>query len=476
MKLGESMNQKIALVGFGVFAFAGFIIGMQMPFEPILNSLGHLVLMALLITVGFWIFKPGGISYTASGAFFMAMLLSFGMKPSQVFSGFTSPAVWSLIPALFFGFVLAKTGLGKRIAYFGMKKARLSYPGILVIWVAIGIVLSMLTPSITVRVVIMIPIALNCVDLCQLKPGSKGRSLILLTALGMALIPGTAWPSGSLAGPIISGLFSGVEGLRPITFFSWVQVAMMPMALISLIMVVGGYFVLRPEESLQVSRKTFEEEYEKLGKIKREEQITGILLIITFFLLATSSLHKIPDAAICLTAFFLLVVFKIIQTPEISSGISWDLVVFNGIAMSMSTVFQASGVSKWLSIVLVPLFEPLEGSPLLFSVVVLIGLFLWRFIDIALLIPTMAILVTILPEISAVAGVDPIIFVPLFCISLNAFFMSYQNMFALVAEANMQGRGWTATHLLRYGTLYFIAGIISVSVAVPYWESSGLFR
>lgn len=470
------MNQKVSLAGFGIFIVAGFIIGVQMPFEPILNSLGHLVLMALFITVGFWIFKPGGISYTASGAFFMAMLLSFGMKPSQVFSGFTSSAVWSLIPALFFGFVLAKTGLGKRIAYFGMKKTRLSYPGILSIWVVIGIILSMLTPSITVRVVIMIPIALNCVDLCRLESGSKGRSLILLTALGMALIPGTAWPSGSLAGPIISGLFSGVEGLKPITFSSWIQVAMMPMMLISAIMVIGGYFVLRPEEPLQVSRQTFDEEYRKLGKMKREELITGVILMLTFFLLATSSFHRIPDAAICLTAFFLLVVFKIIQTPEISSGISWDLVVFNGIAMSMSTVFQASGVSKWLSVVLVPFFSPLGGQPLLFSTVVLTGLFLWRFIDIALLIPTMAILVTILPEISAVAGVDPIIFVPFFCISLNAFFMSYQNMFALVAEANMQGRGWTSSHLLRYGILFFVAGIISVSVAVPYWENIGLFK
>ncbi|MGI6119528.1 MAG: hypothetical protein ACOYIB_02985, partial [Desulfosporosinus sp.] len=53
------------------------------------------------------------------------------MPPATVFSGFTSPALWTLIPALFLGFVLAKTGLGKRIAYLGMKSTKLSYAGIL---------------------------------------------------------------------------------------------------------------------------------------------------------------------------------------------------------------------------------------------------------------------------------------------------------------------------------------------------------
>ena len=43
-------------------------------------------------------------------------------------AGYTSSAVWVLIPALFFGFALIKTGLGKRIAYFVLKTFE---PGIL---------------------------------------------------------------------------------------------------------------------------------------------------------------------------------------------------------------------------------------------------------------------------------------------------------------------------------------------------------
>jgi len=473
----SSLREKLSMawIGFGLFLALGLLVGIAMPFQPQLNALGHRVLMALLITIGFWIFKPAGISYAASGSLFMAVLLALGFKAGTVFTGFTSTAVWSLIPALFFGFVLSKTGLGKRIAYLGMKSTKLSYPGILIMWAVIGVVLSILTPSITVRVVIVIPIAMNCVELCGLKQGSKGRSLILLTAWAMALIPGTGWSTGSLAGPIISGLYAGVAELGPIAFNNWFKIVMLPAALISVIMLVAGYYVLRPSEPLSISKDTFAEEYLKLGYMSINEKISGSILLIAFAFLATSSVHRIPDAAICLTALFALVATGTIKTPEISSGISWDLVMFFGVAMSLSTVFVASGVSKWLSTVLVPLFEPLAGNPWLFVFVVMTALFLWRFIDIALLIPTMAILVPILPQIAAATGVNPQVWVSLFCIALNSCFLGYQNMFALVAEANMQGKGWTAGHLTRYGVLYFIASLVSLLVAVPYWISIGMF-
>ena len=62
------------------------------------------------------IFKPFKLSYSAGGLFLAFFALALGLKPGIVFSGFTQSAIWTLIPALFFGFTLQKTGLGKRIA------------------------------------------------------------------------------------------------------------------------------------------------------------------------------------------------------------------------------------------------------------------------------------------------------------------------------------------------------------------------
>lgn len=470
------MDKKLSIIGFIGFLSLGLIAGIMKPFQPDLSTQGHYVVMMLLITIGLWIFKPLDIPFSISGAFFMASMLALGIPPANVFSGFVGTAVWSLIPALFFGFVLAKTGLGKRIAYLGMKNTRLSYIGILFMWVVIGVVLSALTPSITVRVVIVTPIALNCVNICKLPQGSRGRSLILLTAWSMALIPGTGWLTGSLAGPILNGFFATVPELGAISFNDWAKVSLLPALLISVLTVVGGYVALKPEEKLKLTKEAFVLEYKKLGPMSRQEKIAGVILVAAFSMFVTNSLHHIPDAATCLAAWFLLTAAGIIESSEISSGISWDLVLFIGTAMGLSSIFAKVGVSKWISSIIVNALAPVSGNPWIFVYAVLLAMFLWRFIDIATFIPTMAILSAVLPQVSMAYGVNPLVWVPLITIALNAFFMSYENMFALVAEANLVDKGWTSKHFGIYGTVYFVASLIAMAVAIPYWTALGMFR
>lgn len=468
-------KNKISLVGFAVFFVLGVFIGLLNPFRPELSSHGHLILMMLIITIGLWIFKPGEVPFSISGGLFMASLLAVGVPANNVFSGFAGTAVWTLISALFFGFVLAKTGLGKRIAYLGMKNTRLSYAGILIMWAIIGIALSVLTPSITVRIVIVTPIALNCVNICNLPEGSKGRSLVLLTAWAMALIPGTGWLTGSLAGPILSGFYAAVPELGAIEFNAWAKVSLLPITITSLLTVIGGYIVLKPSEPLNLSRDVFIEEYKKLGPMSKEEKITGAILVGTFIMFVTNSWHGIPDAATCLTAWFLLSLAGVIKVNEVSAGINWDLVIFIGTAMGIGSVFAHSGVSIWMSSILIDALKPIAGNPWLFVYIVLLLMFLWRFVDIAVFVPTMAIIVAILPQVAEVYGIHPMVWAPLLCIAMNAFFLSYQNMFALVAEANMAGKGWTPKHLGQYGVVYFVASMLTMLIAIPYWISIGMF-
>lgn len=470
------MFKGIHMLGFGAFLVLGLLVGISQPFGPALSGQGHYIIMMLLVTIGLWIFKPRGIPFSVSSALFMASLLAIGLPAATVFSGFTSSAVWSLIPALFFGFVLAKTGLGKRIAYLGMKSTKLSYAGILFMWAVIGLVLSALTPSITVRVVIVIPIALNCVNICKLPERSKGRSLILLTAWAMAVIPGTGWLTGSLAGPILSGFYTSVPKLGPIAFNDWARVQFLPAMLISTLTVIGGYFVLKPSEPLKLTKEVFNEEYKKLGSMNQQEIFTSIVLVGAFLLFLTNSLHHIPDAATCLVGWFLLSAAGIIKANEISTGISWDLVIFIGTAMGFGAVFAQSGVSKWMASIIVPALAPISGSPWIFVYSVLLVMFIWRFVDIAAFIPTLAIISAITPQISESYGINPLVWIGLLCIPLNAFFMSYQNMFALVGEANMGGKGWNAKHFAQFGTVYFIASMISMIVIIPYWISIGMFK
>ena len=457
-----------------ILILIGVIIASTKPFIGDLNELGHYSLMIIIITISLWIFKPFGLPMSVTSGLFLGSLLIIGVAPNIVFSGFSGGSVWTLIPALFYGYALSKTGLGKRIAFFFMKSIKITYPTLLLTWTIIGIFLSMLTPSITVRVIIVTPIALNCVEACGIAKNSKGRSLVLITAWAMAVIPGTAWLTGSLSGPILSGFYASVPELPAITFPIWLKVSLLPIFLIIIIMVVLAYFVLKPKEKLDVSKELFKNKYKELGKVSFNEKITLMTLVVSFMFFTTSSIHKIPDSAICLIGLFILALFKVIEGGEISTGISWDLVIFIGTTMGFGTIFAETGISSWLSKIIIDLIAPITTNPWVFIYGILIVFFLIRFIDVAVFVPTMAVISSIVPDLFNAYGINYFIWIPLLCIPMNSFFLSYTNMFALVAESNLKEDGWQSNHLSIYGMIYFVATMIAMTIAIPYWDKLGL--
>lgn len=472
-----NLSFKVTDLCFIVMLIIGLFVGLAKPWVPELTPIGHLVVMALIVTIGLWIFKPLNMPNSISGCLFLLFTLALKIAPAQVFSGFTSTALWTLIPALFFGYVLIKTGLGKRIGYLVIKMFEPSYPKLILAFVIVGLILSALTPSITVRCVIIIPIAVSVIEACKLELKSKGSALLLLSAWVMAMIPGTGWLTGSLNGPIIMGMYDAVPDLKGIiTFSSWSQVMFLPAELLSVLLIVGGYFALRSEQPISLTKEYFQEEYSKLGPFSREEIYSAIILTGCFLMFVTNRIHLIPDAATCLAGLFLLTATGVIKAQEIGSGISWDLVIFIGVAMSFGAVFGATGVSKWLIGILVPMIKPLTTSPWLFVFSIIMLFFVLRFFDVAVFIPTMAIIVPIIPEISKSFGINPLVWISLFVMASNCFFLSYQNMFAMVAESIARERAWTSSQISRYGLVYFAVTLITLLVTVPYWISIGMFK
>ena len=96
----------------GIF-LAGIAVGVLRPFAPALDMLGHRVLAVLIWVTGLWILEPFGLSVGASSCCLFALMLLAGLPAGTVFSGFTQTSVWTMVPALFFGYALKKTGLGQ---------------------------------------------------------------------------------------------------------------------------------------------------------------------------------------------------------------------------------------------------------------------------------------------------------------------------------------------------------------------------
>ena len=468
------MNKKISLTGTGIVLIGCIILAVAAPLKGELGEQGQLALVGILLTLGIWIFRPFGIPFSAGALFFAAYMLAIGLPAPTIFTGFTHTALWTLIAALFFGFVLQKTGLGHRIAFLIIRLFKPSYLSLILAWTLIGIVLSILTPSMTVRVAIMMPIAVNCCQLCGLKPGSRGNSLILLTAFLMALIPGEGWLTGSLTGPVIQGSYEGVEALKGmITSSSYLKVCFLPLELAAGLTLVGSLIFMRPKEKLSQEAGLALKEM-KSEPITRDEIVTAVILVAAFVLFFFGESLGIPSLLVCLGATFLFFIFGIIKPTEVGTAISWDLIVFLGMALALGGICQETGIVDWISSLVVPVLKPLAGNPYLFVGVVTAFLFLWHFIDIACYFPTFMILPPLLPAIKEACGIDPMVFVPILALACCAFFMSYQNQWVLMSEGIAGERSWLPKHRVKYAIIYFVAAIIAILVSVPLYQSWGL--
>ena len=440
-----------------------------------LSTMAQLMMGGIVITLAIWIFKPFKLSYSAGGLFLASFALAVGLKPAAVFSGFTQSAIWTLIPALFFGFALQKTGLGKRIAMGILKLFKPSYTSLVLAWVMIGVALSLLTPSGTVRVAIMIPIAAQCCELYRLEKGSKGNSLILLTAFAMAILPGSGWMTGVLWGPIISGMINSVPETQGLVVFdNWFSVMFLPVMIITVLLVIGSYFALAPKSKLQAEAIEAINE-EAASKISKHEIIAGAILISVFTMFLTGRFHGLPDASVCLAAVFLLFLSGVLETKDFNTGVNWDLIIFIGFALSFSALFNETGISSWFAGIVVPALAPIAGNPYMFMFSIMTFVFLWRFFDVALFIPTIAILVPILPAIQEAYGISPLVWLFVFVIGGNSFVMAYQNMWAMMSRSIAGDRAFTNKHLGIYGIIYFAASYVAMAITIPMWVSAGLF-
>jgi len=435
--------------------------------------------MGLLVGVGFWIFQPGKIPFSVSACLVMAIFLMAGVDRQLVFQGFIKDATWILIPATAFGYVLTKTGLGRRVAFLVIKAFNPTYRNMTFAWLIIGLILSAFTPSILIRIAIVMPIAAGCAATLKLKPDSNGNAFIVLIAWAMAIIPGSGWLTGSLWGPITMGMYGRAEGLEGVcTPGSWMSAMMLPMFVLTGLIVTGLYIALKPGKLTAQSRDAFVEEYRELGPWSRDEKLATVILVITFLLFLTAPLHGMGVVPTCLGAFFLLFAVRVLEPNDVVNGVAWNLIVFLGSVLALPGIFANAdvGVSRWIEGLLFPVVSHFGKNPWMFVLIVPLLLFAWRFLDIAWMIPTMALLVSMLPSIHSEFGIHPLVTSCLMIMAGNFAFLHYMQPFALMGSAIAKERSWTPNQLLRYGVVYLVSCSITLAISIVYWQATGFIK
>ena len=486
------MDRKI--LGALLFTLLGLIVILLQPFTGSgLEPLGHQILGAVIIALGLWIFKPNNVPLFAgcSVVIFcsLAMIAAHAragmLNPAtgnpftsaEIFSistnGFVTSTVWTLLPALYFGFVLQKTGLGKRLAYMVLKSFKPSWASMALSWLIIGVILSALTPSITVRIAIVIPIAMGIVEACKLEPRSRGSAFVLILAWGMCVFPGTGWLTGSLSGPIMQG-FLPADMKMYATNAEWIRILCLPWMIITVLFAALSFIIAKPKQPIGIAVDTFREEYKSLGPITKNETIVLVTLIACLVLFFTESVHGVPTSATALAALFIFIMTGIIQPPELNTGINWDVVLFFGATVGLSSLFRFAHITSWFEPIIKPTIVSLAPSPLIFMLVFTAGMLLIRFIDVPWGFTTIALVASITSMLYNDFSYHPLVVTMAFLIAINFFLLNYQQPWMLMAEGMIQGRGWAPNHMLLFGCIYVVSAFVALVIAVPYWSSIGV--
>lgn len=464
--------KSVIFPGIMCLVIVSFFIGLYQPFSG-LSSQGHYVLGVVITSLGLWIFRPATLPFLAGGALLMGGCLAFKVPLTAVAGGYASSAIWVLIPALFFGFALAKSGLGRRIAYFVLKLFQPSYLTISLSWFIIGLILSALTPSITVRLSIVMPIAMSVVEACKIPERSRGSALIGLVAWGTALLPGTAWLTGSLWGIFMMGFYPAE--IKPlVTFNSWLIYMAFPWFLITIIFLALTYLALKPKEPLTIPSETFKKRYAELGKMSTQEIMVAVILISTLVLFTTEKLHGISTASVALLAFVALMLTGTITFQDISSGVNWDIINFFGVVIGLSAVFVHTGISAWLRPLIEPAILSYASQPTLFLLMLTAVFWIVRFVDVPWGFSTIAIAAPVFIPLYKDFGLHPALVSVAVIAAGNSFFLPYQQPFIMIGDAMSKSRGWTSSHVSIAGVIYALAVIISILVSSFYWRALGL--
>jgi anion transporter len=465
MAAGISTKRTSLWVAIAIAAGVGIA---AMPEPAGLSHIGQSVLAITAFTAILWASQV--INNGISSVLMMALLIAAGVKPPLALSGFSAPPFWVLLTVLFYGFAMKKTGLAQRISYYILSLFPSTYWGILSAFFAIGFVLALGIPSMTVRTAIMIPIAWALVQSLGIPPRSRGSALIILTAVEMAVIPGLAFLYGALSGPIVESAFQAKH--LPLTWLSYARYLTFPTLLLCALILVANQIVLRPDNAIDASPEFARERLRGLGPFRHPELITGLVVLCSIVFWTTDRYHHLPSFFAGMIAMVVFALTGILRDEDIGTGVSWPLLLYLGGIFGLANIIQEYKITNWLAAYLVPIAHGLISNTVVLLLVVAVSMFVLRFLDPSSFIAISVLFLSVVDVTSAV-GIPPLVLMSAVLLSSVPFWMTYQNFWIAMSESLTSAEAFTNAQLIRIASTYAMAVLLTLICSTAYWKLIG---
>ncbi len=396
----------------------------------------------------------------------MALMVAFGIgSVAEVFSSFGGSIVWLMIAVFSFATGLQNSGLMTRLALKMLTIFPKNYFGQILSLMLAGLVVSPLIPSNNAKSNLLVPVATEMTQ----QVGYEKRSKAALGHLTAVFIPPYIGSHAFLTGSVNVAYMLGVIGLS----FSWL--GYLSMTWLWLVILLVGTFIFcmtycKPAEKLNIPEGYFEDKLKELGKIKKEEWIALVIVIVCLVFWIGNFFDAGMVALLGSVAFC---AFGILATKDFTSRIPWSLIMFIGALISIAGFMDTTGVSTWLASVLGPILSPVVSSVWVFVPVLLVITWILR-----AFIPAQGVVLVLLYSFFGPllpdAGISLFVFGFVEYVGGNIWFNSYMNPFVLGALGMAGNEYVTIKEFKKSAIAYGVIELVAVMVSIPLWMGLGL--
>lgn len=451
-------------VFFIILAFSIVAIFYLAPNPESLTHNGQVMIGILIMAAILWITEAIPLAVTGLLIMIIQPLLHV-LTPGEVFSSFGNQAVFFLIGAFILAGAIEKHGLHRRIALMFLSQFEKS-PRFFTLGIMTSCAfLSFIMPehgvaALFLPIVVSILIAMKIVP----KQSNFGKISMLSIAYGCS-IGSLGTLIGGARNPLTIGILSDLNPPVNVTFFDWMTYSM-PVVFISLPLV---WLVLQfsfPIEinDISAAKREIKNQVVVAGKIKRNEFLVLLILIITIALWTLFSSHKYFGlAVIAVLGSILLFLTGSITWGDIEKRVPWGIILLYGGAITLGIGIQETGAGKWIANIIFNMagFNPYVLILVMIIITVLLTNAMSNIGAVAILLP---IGIALAPEI----GISPLLASMVIALSGGLAFML---VIGTPGNAITYSSGYFSTKdLFKAGSIANILCIIIIFiVATTYW-------
>ncbi len=283
-----------------------------------------------------------------------AALVTRTMTLPVMLTGFTNPNVWLIVSALLFSRAVSNTGLGKRLAYWFIRRFGQRTLGLGYALVASELVIAPAVPANTARSGgILFPIISNIARVCGSAPGETARQLgayLMVNQFHATMYLSAIFLTATTANPLAAELAAKTAGVT-ISWARWAAAAIVPGAVTIALIPWLLYRIYPPErkESPEAAEEATRQ-LAALGPVSRAEKALALVVGGCLALWMTTAVHGLDPTSVAFLGLAAMLVLGVLGWQEvITASPAWDAMIWFGGIIGMGDGLGRLGVTQWFA-------------------------------------------------------------------------------------------------------------------------------